>query len=290
MAWAVVLHGGAGPVRGDRLSEQHEALETVLAWAKAELTRGAAALDVVEGSVRRLEDAAVFIAGRGAHPNTAGLWELDASIMDGRDRSCGGVAALAGVYPPISIARAVMEKTRHVLLAGEGARRFALEQGFAAIDDPALFFASRAPAAESGVHGTVGAVALDQSGAIAAGTSTGGTTGKLPGRVGDSPIIGAGTWADGEAGVSCTGQGEYFIRAAAAHTVATRLAAAPETWPGVLDTVLADIATLGGTGGIIAVNRSGEAAFAFTAEAMRVALATSAGRRRVAIVTKSDAK
>ena len=286
--WAIAMHGGAGPVRGSLLGAQHAVLEAALAWAEAELARGAAALDVVEGAIRRLEDAGEFIAGRGARPNTAGIWELDASICDGRERKCGAVAALAGVYPPISIARAVMERTRHVLLAGEGARRFALEQGFAAVDDPKGFFVpTREPADDGGgAHGTVGAAALDATGAIAAGTSTGGTTGKLPGRVGDSPIVGAGSWADREVGVSCTGEGEYFIRTAAAHQVAMRFALAPDSWPGTIGTVLAEIAALGGSGGIVAVNRRGEVDYAFTAEAMRMALSTSAGRREVGVMRR----
>ncbi len=138
--WAVAIHGGAGPIRGDALDQQQSVLETVIAWAEVELRHGAAALDVVEGAIRRLEDSGQFVAGRGARANTNGDYELDASICDGPTRRSGAVAALAGVYPPISIARAVMEKTGHVLLAGEGARRFALANGFSTIDDPSGFF------------------------------------------------------------------------------------------------------------------------------------------------------
>jgi L-asparaginase / beta-aspartyl-peptidase len=289
--WAVGMHGGAGPVRGSLLGAQHAVLESTLAWAEAELRKGAGALDVVEGVIRRLEDAGEFIAGKGARPNSAGEWELDASICHGPDRRSGAVAALMGVYPPISIARAVMERTPHVLLAGEGARRFALEQGFTAIADPARFFVSgRRPDAgldgDPGGHGTVGAVVLDQSGTIVAGTSTGGITNKQPGRVGDSPIVGAGTWADANVGVSCTGEGEYFVRVAAAHQVATRFAAAPDSWPGSIGAVLAEVTALGGEGGIIAVNRTGQVDYAFTAEAMRVALATSDGRREAGVMRR----
>lgn len=288
--WAVAMHGGAGPVRGSLLGAQHAALETTLAWAERALRQGAPALDVVEGAIRRLEDSAEFIAGRGARPNTGGQWELDASICDGSNRKCGAVAALTGVYPPISIARAVMERTAHVLLAGEGARRFALDHGFAAIDDPGHFFVTGVlpdgDADSEDTHGTVGVVALDEAGAIAAGTSTGGTTNKLPGRVGDSPLVGAGTWADHRVGVSCTGQGEYFIRTAAAHAVAARFAAEPASWPGAVEAVLAEVATLGGEGGIIAVNRAGEIDYGFTAQAMRIAFATSAGRREAGVMRR----
>jgi L-asparaginase/beta-aspartyl-peptidase (threonine type) len=287
------MHGGAGPIRGSLLGAQQEVLGTTLVWAERALRQGAPALDVVEGAIRRLEDSAEFIAGRGARPNTGGQWELDAAICDGPTRKCGAVAALTGVYPPISIARAVMDRTKHVLLAGEGARRFALEQGFAAIDDPGHFFVTgvaSGDAAGEDTHGTVGVVALDEAGAIAAGTSTGGTTNKLPGRVGDSPIVGAGTWADHRVGVSCTGQGEYFIRTAAAHAVAARFAAAPASWPGAVAAVLADVAALGGEGGIIAVNLEGEIDYGFTAQAMRIALATSAGRRETGVMRREETR
>jgi L-asparaginase/beta-aspartyl-peptidase (threonine type) len=283
--WAVGIHGGAGPLRGSQLDRQQADLDATLAWAEAELRRGGAALDVVEGAVCRMEDSGAFVAGRGARPNTEGQYELDASICDGRTRRCGAVAALSGVYPPITIARAVMERTKHVLLAGDGARRFALANGFTAIGEPERFFAPGAT--PPGVtHGTVGAVALDQSGAIAAATSTGGTTGKLPGRVGDSPIVGAGSWADDRIGVSCTGQGEFFIRTAAAHNVAVQARDPDALLPPVLDRVLAEIAALGGEGGILAVGAGGRIAYAFNTEAMRVAVADSQGRREALIARR----
>ncbi|HEY1720813.1 MAG TPA: isoaspartyl peptidase/L-asparaginase [Magnetospirillaceae bacterium] len=283
--WAVGIHGGAGPLRDSDIDQQQAELESVIAWAEAELKRGARALDVVEGAVRRMEDSGQFVAGRGAGPNTEGQYELDASICDGPTRNCGAVAALAGVYPPISIARAVMERTTHVMLAGDGARRFALENGFTAIDDPKIFFQPR-PHTLKADHGTVGAVAIDDSGAIAAGTSTGGTSGKRPGRVGDSPIVGAGTWADDIVGVSCTGQGEFFIRAAAAHSVAARARDPKTSLTPILPDVLAEVKALGGTGGIIAVDRSGLVTYAFTTESMRVGLASSAGQREIVIAVQ----
>jgi L-asparaginase/beta-aspartyl-peptidase (threonine type) len=280
--WAIGIHGGAGP-RDDRAADtQKETLAAILAWAEGELAKGATALDTVEGAIRRLEDSGLFIAGKGSRPNKAGGYELDASIMDGKTRRAGAVAALVGAYPPISIARAVMERTPHVLLAGEGARQFALAAGFAAIEDPGAFFDARGAVPDLSAHGTVGAVALDQHGAIAAGTSTGGTMGKLPGRVGDSPIVGAGTWADDRVGVSCTGRGEYFMRTAAAHAVAMRRQSAPLA--GSLDRTLAEIAALGGAGGILAVDAEGTVRYAFNAASMRVALATSEGRREAGVI------
>jgi L-asparaginase/beta-aspartyl-peptidase (threonine type) len=279
--WAVGIHGGAGPLRGQAADAQRLALDATLTWAEGALADGGAALDIVEGAVRRLEDSRLFVAGKGARPNKAGGYELDASICDGLTRRCGAVAALAGIYPPISIARAVMEKTSHVLLAGEGARQFALAQGFATIEDPGNFFAIPAAGEPAPGHGTVGAVALDARGAIAAATSTGGTLGKMPGRVGDSPIVGAGTWADERVGVSCTGKGEFFIRTAAAHAVAVRCRDGNASMAEALDRTLAEIAALGGEGGILSVDAVGKVAYAFNAETMRIALATSDGRREL---------
>ena len=285
--WAVGIHGGAGPLQGQNAHAQRRVLETTLAWAQRVLADGGTALDTVEGAVRRLEDSGVFVAGKGSRPNKSGGYELDASICDGPTRRAGAVAALAGVYPPVSIARAVMEKTEHVLLVGEGARQFALAQGFAAIADPKRFFAPPSAGEPAPGHGTVGAVALDQTGAIAAATSTGGTLGKMPGRVGDSPIVGAGSWADDRVGVSCTGKGEFFIRVAAAHAVAMRGCDGGTALGDALERTLADIAALGGEGGILAVDAAGAVRYAFNAETMRVALASSAGLREVSVAVGS---
>jgi L-asparaginase/beta-aspartyl-peptidase (threonine type) len=204
------------------------------------------------------------------------------------------VAALEGVYPPVSIARAVMERTGHVLLAGEGARRFALGQGFAAIEDPRAFFAphtgANGPVTAAGPHGTVGAVALDRSGAIAAATSTGGTDRKMPGRVGDSPIVGAGCWADALVGVSSTGRGEFFLRTAAAHEVAMRMRLAGASLEDALAASLEEVARIGGDGGMIAVDATGALAYVFNTSAMRLARSSADGMREVGVKMRPDVK
>ncbi len=279
--WAIGIHGGAGRLGEARIASDCAVLGSAVRWGQAELEKGAAALDIVEGAIRILEDSGAFVAGKGSSPNIAGEWELDASICDGPSQKSGAVAAMSGVYPPISIARAVMEKTRHVLLAGEGAAAFARDCGFKTIADPAAFFTPQRdfrPSQSAGDHGTVGAVVLDSRGAIAAGTSTGGITGKKRGRVGDSPIIGAGTWADTGIGVSCTGEGEYFIRSAAAHALAFRRHHLNLPLDEAIAATLADVDRLGGKGGMIAVDQHGDVRYGFTSEAIRIGIATSAGR------------
>lgn len=288
--WAIGIHGGAGRLWEQRIATDCAVLDQALNWARGELEQGAAALDVVEGAIRVLEDSGVFVAGKGSSPNAAGEWELDASICHGPTQRSGAVAAMAGVYPPISIARAVMEKTRHVLLAGEGAATFARQHGFSEITDPARFFTPQRDARQSqGAidHGTVGTVVLDASGVIAAGTSTGGITGKLPGRIGDSPIIAAGTWADAEVGVSCTGEGEFFIRTAAAHAIAFRRQHLGLTLGDAIDATLVELGKLGGRGGMIAVDRQGEVQYRFNSDAIRVAIANSSGLHQ-ALVARAD--
>ena len=168
--------------------------------SQARLEAGTSALDIVEYAVAEMESSGLYVAGRGSAPNTAGYVELDASIMDGATREAGAVAAIVGVVNPISVARRVMQETPHVMLAGKGALAFARDQGLEEVSEPASYYVLPVGVYENEIHeqkhGTVGAVALDQSGGFAAATSTGGTFGKLEGRVGDSPMIGAGTWAD----------------------------------------------------------------------------------------------
>ena len=190
----------------------------------ARLEAGAKALDVVEFAVAELESSGMYVAGRGSAPNTAGYVELDASIMDGRTREAGAVAAVVGVVNPVRAARCVMEETPHVMLVSKGAREFSTEQGLELVADPDNYYTLPVGVYEHEMreqeHGTVGAVALDQSGGLAAATSTGGTFGKLEGRVGDSPLIGPGTWADDDIAISCTGTGEQIIRSGGALAIA----------------------------------------------------------------------
>lgn len=269
---AFAAHGGAGPIRIDDTTKHEAALSAVGARARDALNDGAAALDVVVEAVATLEEVGLFIAGRGSSPNADGVFELDAAVMDGASRRAGAVAALVGVVSPVAAARAVMERSPHVLLVGEGAAAFAAREGLARIDDPDAHFtpsAKRGPASPDELaHGTVGAVARDRDGRLAAATSTGGLLGKMPGRVGDSPIIGAGTWADERVAVSCTGQGEFFLRAAAAADVSARMAYAGMSVDAAAAGALADMQRQGGDGGLIAVSAEGLVAAPFTSEGM----------------------
>ena len=228
-----------------------------------------------------LEDDPCFNAGRGAVATAEGRYELDASIMDGATRRAGGVAAVANLRNPILAARAVMEHSPHVLLAGPGAARFARAHGIAIA--PTSYFAGARRAAGA-ARGTVGAVARDRGGHLAAATSTGGRTGQLPGRVGDPPIVGAGTWADDRTcAVSGTGDGERFLRTALAAEVAARMRHRGDSLRRAAAAALAAVARLGGDGGLVAVDRSGALAMPFTSEALLRAWIGRDGRARIAI-------
>jgi beta-aspartyl-peptidase (threonine type) len=293
--WRLVIHGGAGamrPKQGDPDHEQRarEGLRMALEAGVDILGRGGAALDAVEASVRLLEDDPCFNAGRGSALTDQGSVELDAAIMDGRNRRAGAVAGLQTTRAPVSLARRLMEQGPHVFLTGRGADRFAEDAGLEQVD-PAWFVTEErrrqldellaGGGFDAAVkYGTVGAVALDEHGHVAAATSTGGLTAKRWGRIGDSPLIGAGTYADDRsAAVSATGSGEYFIRAVAAHQLAERVRLGGAPLQQALDGVLADISELGGTGGLIAVAPTGEAAWGFTTPAMYRGMADAAGRR-----------
>jgi beta-aspartyl-peptidase (threonine type) len=274
-AWSLAIHGGAGEPRehaGARAAEQarRDVLHDVLAAGARALAAGAASVDVVENAVRALEDSPLFNAGKGAVFNARGAHELEASIMDGRTLAAGAVANLRGIKNPVTLARWVMERTPHVCLEGDGAIAFAQEQGMALVA-PAYFWTEETwnalKSARLGTgaarhqpppDGTVGAVALDTGGDVAAATSTGGTARKLPGRVGDSSMIGAGTYAsNASCAVSCTGLGEYFIRAAAARDICALVEYAGLTPRAAATRVLRKIERLGGCGGAIVVDRRG---------------------------------
>lgn len=295
MMWRLVIHGGAGAMRPKHGDEDHEqrareGLRAALDAGASIFEGGGSALDAVEASVRILEDDPCFNAGRGSVLTSEGCVELDAAIMDGRDRSAGAVAGLRTTRAPISLARRLMEQGPHVFLSGRGADEFAREAEIEQVDNKWFVTAERQRQldeilAHGGFdaevkYGTVGAVAFDQHGHVAAATSTGGLTAKRWGRIGDSPLIGCGTYADDRsAAVSATGSGEYFIRAVAAHQLAERVRLGGESLQSALDGVLADIGELGGTGGLIAVSSAGEAACGFTTRAMYRGIADPASRK-----------
>lgn len=270
---ALALHGGAGAKQGRDYSAEIANMRQVCETARAALQGGATALDVVTDVVTALEDSGLYVAGRGASPNAAGWYELDASVMNGTDQACGAIAALQGFKNPVQVARAVMDRTPHVMLAGEGAALFANEQGFAGIADEDAYF-QRAGRFESNhppgtlSHGTVGCVCLDSHGNLAAATSTAGVFGKLAGRVGDTPLIGAGTWADAQTAVSCTGQGEYFIRVNAASQLAFRHMAG-QPLDEAAQQVLEQIVAMSGEGGLISVNAHGHVSVPFRSQGMK---------------------
>jgi beta-aspartyl-peptidase (threonine type) len=303
--FAIALHGGAGRSADKTNAEETKAVEASLGKAldigTKVLDEGGKSLDAVEQVIRFLEEDPLFNAGRGAVFNAAGWHELDASIMDGRTKACGGVAAVRTVRNPISLARLVMEKTKHVLLAGAGAEQFAGEMGLERVanswfstekrrqelekarrDEAAAGKQSRANAKDL-YYGTVGCVALDSHGNLAAGTSTGGRTNKLSGRVGDSPIVGAGTYADNATcAVSGTGIGEQFIRHAVAYDVSARMAYLKQPLKDAVHDVMHKTLRPD-DGGLIAVGADGSIVMDYNTGGMARAAADASGYREVKI-------
>ncbi len=291
--FALAVHGGAGTILKHRMTPEqedafHAGLCAALVAGHTVLADGGSALDAVTAAVVALEDDPRFNAGRGAVFNADGGHEMDAAVMDGCTRAAGAIAGVCGPRNPVLAARAVMERSGHVLLAGPGALRFCREQGLAFADDAYFFTEHRWQALlrererlrlglpeedeadEARRHGTVGAVALDAHGHLAAATSTGGMTHKAPGRVGDSPVIGAGTWADDrDCAVSATGHGEWFIRHAVAHEIAARIRLAGQSLARAAHEVVVDeLGPLGGSGGLVAVDRTGHIALPFNCAGM----------------------
>lgn len=279
--WAIAIHGGAGYNPSDmapaRVAQVREGLEEALRAGVKVLESGGSALECVERVVLILEDRPEFNAGKGAVFNSEGKHELDAAIMDGRDRSCGAVAGLRTVRHPISLARRVMTSTKHVMLVGEGAEQFATEQGVERVDNSWFDTPESRASWEAHSKGTVGCVALDQDGHLAAATSTGGLSNKKWGRVGDSPVIGAGTYADDRScAVSCTGTGEEYIRRSIAHDISARMLYGGESTEAAarqaMDSLPDDV------GGLIAVGRDGSIVLLFNTTGMARGAADSAGR------------
>ena len=299
----LVIHGGAGVVARDVTPEREQALRVDLQRALesgyAVLKRGGSSLDAVTKAIVVLEDSPLFNAGKGAVFNHDGKNELDAAIMNGATLAAGSVANVHRVKNPILLARAVMEKSPHVMLVGDGAEEFARSAGIELVDPKYFYTESRwqqlqdalkeereksANPAKAPHHGTVGAVALDSQGHLAAGTSTGGMTNKRYGRVGDSPIIGAGTYANAKCAVSATGWGEYYIRANAAHDICARVEYKGEpVAQAARDVVIDVIPKLGGDGGVIALDADGNFAMPFNTEGMYRGWVDKDGKVHVAI-------
>ena len=283
--FALALQGGAGAVAGRDYAATEGHLRELARGCESWLAEDRSALDVVDYAVTELEASGLYVAGRGSAPNSAGYVELDASIMDGHSRAAGAVAALRGFVSPVKVARGVMEKTPHVMLAGKGASAFAQNNGFAAVDSPGDYYTLPVGVTQDDIqditHGTVGAVALDTSGHLAAATSTGGTFGKLEGRIGDTPLIGPGTWADDNIAISCTGTGEHIIRAGGAASIAFRYRSGIALADAIRE-MLDEVKRLGGDAGVVAITSGGEIAMPYNSQGMKRASASAHSALHVA--------
>lgn len=296
-AWSLAIHGGAGHFGEEDLSEAQQgaytaSLEEALSIGEGILSSGGSSLDAVEAVIRFLEDDSLFNAGRGAVFTAEGVQELDASIADGATRNCGAITGIRGFRHPISVARSVMDSSEHVFFSGHGAGRFAQLLGHEPADDD-WFFTQKAydrylraarsveeKEALANKKGTVGCVALDREGNLAAGTSTGGMTYKQHGRIGDSPIVGAGTWADNRScAVSATGWGEYFIRTGVAQDVHSRIVHGGEALgEACRGAIFDEMGALGGDGGVVAVDAAGNIALVCNSAGMFRAWSSPEGR------------
>ena len=306
---AIAMHGGAGTIERNGMSEELEAtyrafLNDAITRGYEQLREGRSGLDVVVNVIQLMEDSPLFNAGRGAVYTWDGTHELDASIMHGETLDAGAVAGASTVRSPIALARAVMEDSPHVMLAGAGAEAFALEQGFDPVA-PEYFATERRREAldaykadeQAGLKpeadhkfGTVGVVVLDQAGTLVAGTSTGGMTGKRWGRIGDSPVIGAGTYANNRScAVSATGHGEYFIRHTVARDICARMQFGGATLEEAANTVvMEELVTAAGEGGVVAVDPAGRVALVFNTSGMYRASIDATGEKIVGIYDEDE--
>lgn len=328
VTWSLAIHGGAGVIERSRLTPEQDqayrmALSEALAVGAAVLARGGSALDAVEATARLMEDNPLFNAGRGAAIGADGTVTLDAAIMDGSNQKAGAVAGVMTTRHPISLARQVMETTRHVFLIGVGADQLARERGLEQVENswfitprrwrmleevltedglplpprpPGLDLPPRPTSSVAGAQlaedtrsvesrfGTIGVVARDSAGRLAVGTTTGGLTGKRWGRVGDAPVIGAGTWADRSCAVSATGTGEYFLRLTVARAICFEAERPGTSLQQAADTIIhRDLTGMGGDGGVIVMNAAGEAVFSLNTEGMYRGQVSSAAPARVMI-------
>lgn len=297
--WRIVIHGGAGVILRENLSDEQEAaytaaLETSLQAGADILSNGGSSLDAVQAAVITMEDDPLFNAGYGAVMTADRMHELDASIMEGNQRDAGSVAGVTRVKNPILAARAVMDQSEHVMFAGEGADSFAGSVGLELVENDYFTTKRRVEAldrvldtrerTDADRHGTVGAVAIDQNGNLAAATTTGGMTAKMHGRIGDAPLIGAATYAqNGVCAVSATGHGEYFIRVGVAKTICSRVELAGENIEAAAENALAQVADLGGDGGVIVMGGEGEFAYVFNSKGMYRGMMDANGDMETAI-------
>ncbi len=306
--YALVIHGGAGAMDKSRMSQEmdnsyREALQTALAAGEAILKEGGDAPDAVIAAIQVMEENPLFNSARGAVITSEGRAELDASFMDGETLNAGAVAGITNIKSPIAAAKLVMDSSVHVMMAGRGAEKFAMAYGLDTVDNQYFITAkrrqqferrqARLKAKNDGVnkkYGTVGCAALDKAGNLAAGTSTGGMMYKKFGRVGDSPIIGAGTYADNAScAVSCTGHGEYFIRNVVAYDVAARMTYLGESLQEAADYIVMDkLAKIKASGGLIAIDREGNIAMPFNSSGMFRAYVKAGGEPFVAIYHEEE--